>query len=39
MHEVVNVRDPASGSGSPPAKAARRTGAGGPSAGLPVIHW
>jgi hypothetical protein len=37
MHEVVDVRDPAAGAA--PAKAARRTGAGGTSAGQPVIHW
>jgi plastocyanin len=37
MHEVVDVRVPAAGAA--PAKAARRTGAGGTSAGQPVIHW
>jgi plastocyanin len=37
MHEVVDVRTP--DQAAPPAKAARRTGAGGTSAGQPLIHW
>jgi plastocyanin len=37
MHEVVDVRAPASG--APPARAARRTGAGGTGSGSAVIHW